>query len=113
MTQGCSPKVTHPLSEMMGPEAGFRGSGGRVLARGQIRQATRIVMKTIILPEGNAFGADDIDSRTHYAEHPARMLFLVWVTLTEHKWVILRERRRTDLCGGRPAMGVPTATRSG
>ncbi len=50
-------------------------------------------MKTIILPEGNAFGADDIDSRTHYAEHPAKMLFLEWVTLSEHKWVTLRERR--------------------
>ena len=54
-------------------------------------------MKTIILPEGNTFGADDIDSRTHYVEHPAKMLFLVWVTLTEHKWVILRERRGSSL----------------
>jgi hypothetical protein len=42
---------------------------------------------------GHAFGADDIDSRTHYVEHPAKILFLVWVTLSEHKWVILGERR--------------------
>jgi perosamine synthetase len=26
-------------------------------------------------------------------EHPAKMLFLMWVTLTEHKWIILGERR--------------------
>ena len=40
-----------------------------------------------------AFGLDDIDSRTPYAEHLAKMLFSVWVTLTEHKWVTLGERR--------------------
>ena len=42
-----------------------------------------------------AFGLDDIDSRTPYAEHLAKMLFSVWVTLTEHKWVTLGERRGT------------------
>jgi hypothetical protein len=31
------------------------------LARGQITALTRIVMKTIILPSGNAFGVDDND----------------------------------------------------
>ena len=53
-------------------------------------------MKTINLPEGNAFGADDDDSGTpyvDYAEHRAKTLFFVWVTLTEHKWVIFGERR--------------------
>jgi hypothetical protein len=30
----------------------------------QIAALTRIVMKTIILPSGNAFGADDIDGFT-------------------------------------------------
>jgi len=54
------------------------------------------VLKTINLPEGNAFGVDDIESGTpivSYAEYRAKPLFLVWVTLTEHKWVILGERR--------------------
>jgi hypothetical protein len=61
----------------------------------------RIVMKTINLPEGNAFGVDDDDGGTtyvNYAEQRAKTLFFVWVSLTEHKWVILRERR-----GSRPA----------
>lgn len=52
-------------------------------------------MKTMNLPEGNACGADD-DSGTpivDYAEHWAKTLFFMWVTLTEHKWVILAERR--------------------
>ena len=40
-----------------------------------------------------AFGLDDIDSRTPYVEHLAKMLFSVWVTLTEHKRVTLGERR--------------------
>jgi hypothetical protein len=40
-----------------------------------------------------AFGLDDIDSRTPYAEHLAKMPFSVWVTLTEHKWVTFGERR--------------------
>jgi hypothetical protein len=56
----------------------------------------RIVMKTINLPEGNAFGVDDDDGDTpyvNYAEQRAKTLFFVWVSLTEHKWVILRERR--------------------
>ncbi len=58
--------------------------------------AARIVMKAISLPEGNAFGVDDVDSGTptvDYAEHRAKTLFFVWVTLTEHKWVIFGERR--------------------
>jgi hypothetical protein len=56
----------------------------------------RIVMKTINLPEGNAFGVDDDDGGTsyvNYAEQRAKTLFFVWVSLTEHKWVILRKRR--------------------
>ena len=64
-------------------------------------------MKTINLPEGNAFGVDDDDSGTpivDYAEHRAKTLFFVWVTLTEHKWVIFGERRGpcfSDLNTGR------------
>jgi hypothetical protein len=53
-------------------------------------------MKTINLPECNAFGVDDDDSGTpyvNYAEQQAKTLFFVWVSLTEPKWVILRERR--------------------
>jgi hypothetical protein len=34
------------------------------LARGQITALTLIVMKTIILPSGNAFGVDDNDGIT-------------------------------------------------
>src|SRR5450759_3474181 len=37
----------------------------------------------------HAFGADDNDSLTLQP----RTLFFVWVTLTEHKWVTLGERR--------------------
>jgi hypothetical protein len=60
---------------------------------------------------GHAFGADDIDSRTHYVEHPAKTLFSVWVTLTEQKWVILRERRgdlirKRSVSAGKVASGV-------
>ena len=57
---------------------------------------TRIVMTTLSLPEGNAFGVDDIAGATpmvNYAENRAKTLFFVWVTLSEHKWVILGERR--------------------
>ena len=53
-------------------------------------------MKTMNLPEGNAFGVDDGESVYLYvnsAGHRAKTLFFVWVTLTEHKWVILGERR--------------------
>jgi len=53
-------------------------------------------MKTINLPEGNAFGVDDDDGGTsyvNYAEQRAKTRFFVWVSLTEHKWVILRKRR--------------------
>jgi hypothetical protein len=49
-----------------------------------------ILMKTISLPKGNAFGVDDVESGTpivDYAEHQAKMLFFVWVTLAEQKWV--------------------------
>ena len=58
-------------------------------------------MKTINLPEGNAFGVDDDDGCTpyvNYAEQRAKTLFFVWVSLTEHKWVILRKRRGPSLC---------------
>jgi len=41
----------------------------------------------------HAFGADDIDGPTLYGEHRPKIVFLVWVNLTEHKWVILGERR--------------------
>ena len=54
------------------------------------------MMETINLPEGNAFGVDDVESGTptvDYAEHQAKTLFFVWVTLTEQKWVIFGERR--------------------
>ena len=60
--------------------------------------AAGIVMETINLPEGNAFGVDDVESGTptvNYAEHQAKTLFFVWVTLTEQKWVIFGERRGT------------------
>jgi hypothetical protein len=46
----------------------------------------------------HAFGADDIDGPTLYGEHRPQILFFVWVTLTEHKWVILRERRGPKGC---------------
>jgi hypothetical protein len=45
----------------------------------------RIVMKTINLPEGNAFGVDDDDGGipyVNYAEQRAKTLFFVWVSLT-------------------------------
>ena len=40
-----------------------------------------------------AFGADDTDGPTLYGEHRPQTPFFVWVILTEHKWVILGERR--------------------
>jgi hypothetical protein len=60
-------------------------------------------MKTLDLPEGNAFGADESDSATPYVEdveQRAQTLFFVWVTLTEHKWVIFGERREGDYSAG-------------
>ena len=57
---------------------------------------TRIVMTTLSLPEGNAFGVDDTAGGTpivNHAETRAKTLFFLWVILTEHKWVILGERR--------------------
>ena len=39
------------------------------------------------LAQRQAFGVDDIDSPTHYAEQPAKTLFLVWVTLTNRAQV--------------------------
>jgi hypothetical protein len=56
----------------------------------------RIVMKAIILPIGNPPSAGmmlmvSLPVGTNKAS--AQMLFLVWVTLTEHKWVILGECR--------------------
>ena len=71
-------------------------SASKALARKRIVAVARIVMKTINLPGGNAFGVDDDDGCTpyvNYAEQRAKTLFFVWVSLTEHKWVILRERR--------------------
>ena len=62
-------------------------------------------METINLPEGNAFGVDDVESGTptvDYAEHQAKTLFFVWVTLTEQKWVIFGERRGTGQCYPKP-----------
>ncbi len=53
-------------------------------------------MTTLSLPEGNAFGVDDTAGGTpivNYAENREKTLFFVWVTLSEHKWVILGERR--------------------
>ena len=41
----------------------------------------------------HAFGADDIEGPTLYGEHRPQILFFEWVTLTEHKWVTLGERR--------------------
>ena len=67
--------------------------------------AAGIVMETINLPEGNAFGVDDVESGTptvNYAEHQAKTLFFVWVTLTEQKWVIFGERRGALVCGLMP-----------
>jgi hypothetical protein len=68
-----------------------------LLAGGQNTYEIRIVMSTIVLPERNAFGVHDIDSYAPHAGRPAKTgenVFFVWVSLTEHKWVILRERRR-------------------
>ena len=67
-------------------------------------------MKTINLPEGNAFGVDDDDGGipyVNYAEQRAKTLFFVWVSLTEHKWVILGERRgRSAVDIAEPASGL-------
>ena len=50
-----------------------------------------------------AFGADDIERPDCFVQPhtpaawmtlPTEIVFLRWVTLTEHKWVIFRERRR-------------------
>ena len=46
---------------------GFHGcpsEAERDLSAGKPRRWIRIVMKTIILPSGNAFGVDDIDGFT-------------------------------------------------
>jgi hypothetical protein len=59
-------------------------------------------MKTINLPEGNAFGVDDDGGGTpyvNYAEQRAKTLFFVWVSLTEHRWVILGLFRTFDAAG--------------
>jgi len=72
------------------------------------------VMKTINLPEGNAFGVDDDDSGTpyvNYAEQRAKTLFFVWVSLTEHKWVILRERRGLEYGPGQMMPPIPGGSR--
>src|ERR1017187_868033 len=72
-----------------------------------------------------AFGLVDIDSSTHYVEHAAKTLFLMWVTLTEHKWVTLGERggsrgagiswplRRSEARRSSTWHSVPTATGRG
>jgi hypothetical protein len=59
--------VTHDVPQTQVANAGFSwvpSDGGKGLARGQIAAPTRIVMKTIILPSGSAFGVDDIDGIT-------------------------------------------------
>ena len=64
--------------------------------RRQIVAEARILKKTINLAQDNACGVDDDDSGTPYvdkAEHRVKVLFFVWATLTEHKWVIPGERR--------------------
>jgi hypothetical protein len=43
---------------------GFPPKTERGFARGQIAAPTRIVMRTIILPSGSAFGVDDVDGIT-------------------------------------------------
>ena len=71
-------------------------SAREALARRQILAVAHTVMKTINLPGGNAFGVDNDDGGTpyvNYAEQRAKTLFFVWVSLTEHRWVILGERR--------------------
>ena len=101
MTRVCSPRVTHQVIEEQGDEAGISMYAREALARGQIADRARIVMTTLSLPEDNAFGVDDIAGGTPIvsnAENWAKTLFFVWVTLTEHKWVILGERRGTSVC---------------
>jgi hypothetical protein len=49
--------------------ARFPISGGEGLAHGQISGATRIVMKTIILPDGKTAAGDDVDGITPYVDH--------------------------------------------
>jgi len=46
----------------------------------------------------HAFGVDDIALANILAR--GQIVFFVWVTLTEHKWVILAERRgqRGTMC---------------
>ena len=47
------------------------------------------------LARSRACGADDNEDATPHSELPPQMLFFESVTLTEHKWVILRQRRGT------------------
>jgi hypothetical protein len=59
--------VTHDVPQTQVANAGFSwvpSEGGKGLARGQIAGPTRIVMRTIILPSGSAFGVDDVDGIT-------------------------------------------------
>jgi hypothetical protein len=47
----------------------------------------------------------------NYAEQRAKTLFFVWVSLTEHKWVILRERRGLEYGPGQMMPPIPGGSR--
>ena len=110
MTILCSPKVTQHHNQVTGPLP----PGKSFFARGQItREPGLATPQWLIVLMGRQIsfrklsslrgcGADDgTAARTPSAWmiSPAAFLalrqivFLVWVTLTEHKWVILAERR--------------------
>jgi hypothetical protein len=43
--------------------------------------------------DSRAFGATDNDDSAPHGEVSLQTLFFVGITLPEHKWIILRERR--------------------
>ena len=93
MTLLCSPKVTHLLTAE-GRRNGGMMSGTQIRlgdsCHGQTMAAAGIVMETINLPEGNAFGVDDVESGTPTVNvclnTRRKRCSCVWVTLTEQKW---------------------------
>jgi hypothetical protein len=88
-------------------------SGREGLARRHIAAVTRIAVK-MPFARRQAFSLDDIDSRTHFVEHLATTLFLVWGNLSEHKRVTFGERRGTNgtLCAGIAWMHLTVSAKS-
>jgi hypothetical protein len=72
MTRVCSRKVTHQATEGRIDDAVISHGPPEALAGGQVVGGTRIVMTTLSLPEGNAFGVDETAGGTpivNYAEN--------------------------------------------